>query len=232
VLTVFVIIQSVQDLAARLPAPDELRRHCQAFSVLDAVFNARYPKHTFIRGWRDGTDLAGMDNGGGDLWNIVFEPAGVFLYGFDHESEATPWRDEPRAHWPGLLDGLPPALSRWPEEEIFQFDGFFDATLCLWRESGDGTWRCGPVEFDGYASSNDGSGWMFNELVEGGVAGYLEYAEPYFERTIAPEAVEAVLAGSPLSAELVRELNPDAHFPAVAEIAEVAGYPVAGSEGQ
>jgi hypothetical protein len=227
-----VIIQSVQDLAARLPAPDELRRRCQAFSVLDAVFDPRFAKYSFTSTWRDGTDLAGMDDGGGDLWNIVFEPAGVFLYGFDHESEATPWRDEPRAHWPGLLDGLPPTLSRWAEEEAFQFDGFFDATLCVWRESGDSAWRCGPVEFDGYASSNDGSGWMFDELVEGGVAGYLRHAESYFERTIAPEAVEAILAGRPLIAELMQELNPNAFFPAVAKVVEAAGYPVVGADGQ
>lgn len=220
---------TVQDLAAQLPEPEELRTTCRAFGVLDAAFNLEYPKYMFTAAWRPGVDLARMDNGGGDHWDIVFEPAGVFLHGFDHESEASPWRDEPRAHWPGLLDGLPASLARWTDEEAFQFDEFFDATVCVWREAGDSAWRCGPVEFDGHASSTDGSGWMFGSVLEGGVAGYLSHAEDYFEREIDADAVRAVFAGEPLTAEIVRALNPDADFAAVAKIAEVAGYPVAGS---
>lgn len=172
-----------------------------------------------------------MDNGGGDHWDIVFEPAGVFLHAFDHESEASPWRDDPPEHWPGLLDGLPASLARWTDEEAFQFDEFFNATLCIWRETGDSAWRCGPVEFDGHASSADGSGWMFGSILEGGVAGYIDHAKYYFEREINAEAVRAVSTGAPLTAEIVRTPNPDADFAAVAKIAEVAGYPVVGIAG-
>ncbi|WP_370348992.1 hypothetical protein [Catenulispora sp. EB89] len=217
---------TVQDLAARLPEPEELRTTCRAFGVLDAAFSLKYPKYMFTAAWQPGVDLARMDNGGGDHWDIAFEPAGVFLYGFDHESEATPWRDEPRAHWPGLLDGLPPTLARWTEEKAFLFEEFFDATLCIWRETADSAWHCGPVEFDGDASSTDGSGWMFGSVLEGGVAGYIDHAKYYFEREIDAEAVRAVFAGEPLTAELVRVLNPDADFAAVAKVAAVAGYPV------
>lgn len=217
---------TVQDLTARLPEPETLRAACRAFGVLDSVFATEYPKYHFTAAWRDGVDLAHMENGGGDQWDIVFEPAGVFLYGFDHESEATPWRDEPRAHWPGLLDGLPASLARWTEEEAFQFEDFFDATVCIWREAGDTAWRCGPVEFDGHASSDDGSSWMFNDIAEGTAEAYLDHAENYFERRIDADAVRAVLVGEPLTAELVRTLNPDADFGKVAEIARRAGHPV------
>lgn len=219
---------TVQDLTARLPEPAALRTACRAFGVLDAVFDIEYAKHHFTAGWREGTDLAHMDNGGGDHWDIVFEPAGVFLYGFDHESEATPWRDEPRAHWPGLLDGLPASLAHWAEEEAFLFNGFFDATVCIWRETGDTAWHCGPVEFDGDASSDDGSGWLFNAVVEGSVHSYLDHAEYYFEREIDGDAVRAILAGEALTAELVRALNTDADFTKVAKVASLAGYPVSG----
>lgn len=217
---------TVQDLAARLPEPNALRASCRAFGVLDAVFNLRYPKYLFTAAWQQGVDLARMENGGGDHWNIVFEPAGVFLYGFDHESEATPWRDEPRAHWPGLLDGLPASLARWPKEDAFQFEDFFDATVCIWREAADTAWSCGPVEFDGHAGATDGSGWMFDDVAEGTAEAYLDHAESYFGRTIDAEAVGAVMAGEPLSSALVRALNADADFGAVTEVARRAGHPV------
>jgi len=223
---------TVQDLAARLPEPEALRARCRAFGVLDAVFSLTYPKYHFTASWREGVDLAHMENGGGDHWDIVFEPAGVFVYGFDHESEATPWRDEPRAHWPGLLDGLPASLARWPEEAEFQFEDFFDATLCIWRETGDDAWHCGPVEFDGDASSTDGSSWLFDEIADAadgdvnGSGAYLDHAKYYFERTIDAEAARAVMAGEPLTAELVRALNSGADFAEVAKIARRAGYPV------
>lgn len=222
---------TVQDLAARLPEPEALRARCRAFGVLDAVFSLTYPKYCFTASWRGGVDLAHMENGGGDHWDIVFEPAGVFLYGFDHESEATPWRDEPRAHWPGLLDGLPASLARWTEEAEFQFEDFFDATLCIWRETGDAAWHCGPVEFDGHASSTDGSGWLFDDIAGGSGSdddgdAYLDHARYYFERAIDAEAVRAVMAGEPLTVELVRALNSGADFVEVAKIARRAGYPV------
>ena len=79
---------TVQDLAARLPEPDELRATSRAFAVLDAAFALEYAKYSFTTVWQPGVDLARMDNGSGDHWDIVFEPAGVFLYGFDREIDA------------------------------------------------------------------------------------------------------------------------------------------------
>lgn len=228
---VFTDLVTVQDLITRLPEPEVLRNVCRAFGVLDAVFNTDYPKYSFTTAWRQGVDLAAMDNGGGDCWSIVFEPAGVLIHGFDHESEASPWRDDPPAHWPGLLDGLPAALARWTEDEAFQFDEFFSATVCVWREAGDAAWHCGPVEFTGHASSADGSGWMFDDVAEGSVESYLDHAEGYFGREIDKEAVRAVFAGEPLTPELVHALNPDADFSRLTAIARRAGYPVAGTAG-
>ena len=214
---------TVQELAARLPEPDALRAACRAFGVLDAVFDVEYPKYHFTAAWRPGVDLAHMDNGGGDRWNIVFEPAGVFLYGFDHMSQATPWRDEPRAHWPGLLDGLPAALARWTEEETFLFEDFFDATMCVWREAGDSAWRHGPVAFENDVLFTDGSDWLFDDIADGSVAAYLSHAESYFEREIDVESVRAVFGGEPLTAGIVRALNAEADFDKVAKIAGRAG---------
>jgi hypothetical protein len=127
---------TVQTLLPLLPDPDALLARCRALALLDFALDADTPTHGFVSEWRDGVDLAWRDNGSGDQHAVVFDQAGVFLHGFDHESDATPWRESPRAHWHGLLDGLPASLAHYPAAPEFRFDGFFDATVCVWRERG------------------------------------------------------------------------------------------------
>ncbi|WP_237525810.1 hypothetical protein [Streptomyces sp. SID4985] len=138
---------NVHDLLPLLPDPAVLAARCRAFAVLDTVLDPTAPMHMYQPNWREGVDLARMENGSGDQWGIVFDPAGVFLHGFDHECDATPWREDPRAHWPGLLDGLPASLAHCATTPELQFEGFLDATVCAWRETGAAAWRCGPVTF-------------------------------------------------------------------------------------
>ncbi|MEU7907498.1 hypothetical protein [Actinoplanes sp. NPDC049118] len=223
---------TVHDLLPRLPSPAVLRERCRSFAVLDATFQSRYPRHVFDHRWApDGTSLARMDTGGGDLYAIVFAPAGTFLYGFDHESPATPWRDEPRAHWPGLLDGLPESLAHFTREPSFLCEDFFDATVCAWYEKGDSAWRCGPVDFSDPAcadtSDPDGAEHVFELLADGSAGAYTEYVSWYFGKETDEEAVAAILAGRPLTPELVAAVNGPADYPAVAAAAAGMGYPVA-----
>ncbi|MEU3567821.1 hypothetical protein AB0E96_05200 [Kitasatospora sp. NPDC036755] len=219
---------SVHDLIAVLPEPRELRARCRAVALLDTIASVPYdPSLAFVSDWRPGVDLAGMDNGSGDQYHIVFDPAGVFLYGFDHESDATPWRENDRAHWPGLLDGLPAPLAHYAQAPEFQFDGFFDATVCAWYETGagGGGWQCGPVEFtDG---DTDGADWMFDVLTGAdSTQAFLEYAEDYYERAFDREAVSAVLKGAPLDRRMVAALSATANFDAIATQARALGWTV------
>ncbi|WP_242548224.1 hypothetical protein [Streptomyces sp. SCA2-2] len=64
-----------------------------------------------------------------------------------------------------LLDGLPPSLAHYPEDPEFQFEGFFDATVCVWREKNAPTWSCGPVTFT--ADESDGADGLFDLLTDG-----------------------------------------------------------------
>ncbi|WP_329367168.1 hypothetical protein OG896_19615 [Streptomyces sp. NBC_00669] len=192
--------------------------------MLDAILDADAPTHSFATGWRAGVDLASMDNGAGDQYAIVFDPAGVFLYGFDHECDVTPWREEPRAHWPGLLDGLPASLAHYATTPEFQFDGFFDATVCVWREAGAPAWECGPVEFADHES--DGAGWLFGLLTEGSPEAYVGYAQDYYGGPVDLDAVRAVLAGDPLTRRTVTALSATANFEALTPRAGALGYRV------
>jgi len=215
---------TVHALVASLPDPDVLHARCRALALLDAILDADYPTHTFVSGWREGVDLALMDNGSGDQYAVVFDPAGVFLYGFDHESDATPWREWPRAHWPGLLDGLPPSLAHYPAAPEFQLEGFFDATVCVWREKDAEAWTCGPVAFD--KDETDGSDWLFDLLTDGSTDAYVTFAEDYFGRTVDRDAVAAIMAQEPLSHRTVTSLYATADFEAVAAQARTLGYAV------
>ncbi|MFB7125957.1 hypothetical protein [Kitasatospora sp. NPDC056273] len=218
---------SVHELMAVLPEPQELRARCRAVALLDTIVSAPGgPSHTFVADWRPGVDLAGMDNGSGDQYDIVFGPDGVFLYGFDHESDASPWREDERAHWPGLLDGLPESLAEFAQAPEFQFDGFFDATVCAWYEAGSGGWRCGPVEFA--EGETDGADWLFDILTGSDPAqAFIDFAEEYHERPVDREAVEAVLKGAPLDRRMVAALSATASFDAVAARAHAVGWAVA-----
>jgi len=51
--------------------------------------------------------MASMRNGQGDAWFCVFSDVGVFLKGFDHESQMSPCRTQPPHVWRGVLDELP-----------------------------------------------------------------------------------------------------------------------------
>src|SRR4051794_4817350 len=122
---------TVYDLLPQLPAPTVLRERCRSFAVLDAIFLPHHGRHnrrhTYRAHWAaDGTALASMDNGAGDMYNIAFAEAGTFLYGFAHECPATPWRVHPRAHWPGLFDGLPNSLAHFVSEPSFLYEDFLD----------------------------------------------------------------------------------------------------------
>ena len=145
------------------------------------------------------------------LYAIVFEAAGVFLYGSG-----------------------PDSLAHWTREPAFLFQDFFDATVCAWREAHDTTrhhtaWRCGPVEFDQRGVDPDGAEHLLGTLVAGTAAAYAEYARDYFELDIDTDAAAAVFDGRPLTAAIVGALNPDAVFADVARIAVAAGYPVEGA---
>ncbi|MFI9311032.1 hypothetical protein [Streptomyces triculaminicus] len=215
---------TVRDLLAKLPDSAVLSARCRAFALLDSILGASAPTHSFVSGWREGVDLACMDNGSGDQYAVVFDPAGVFLYGFDHECDATPWREQPRAHWPGLLDGLPASLAHYAMAPEFQFDEFFDATVCAWRETEAAEWHCGPVEFD--ADESDGADWLFGLLADGSADAYASFAEDYYEKAVNLEAVRAVLAGAPLARGTVTSLSATADFESVASQARVLGYTI------
>ncbi|MFI9276091.1 hypothetical protein ACIGXM_36235 [Kitasatospora sp. NPDC052896] len=214
---------NVHELVARLAEPDVLRARCRALALLDFMLAEISPRYDYQSNWRPGVDLATMEDGSGDLYGIVFDPAGVLLYGFGYESDAS--RERPRAHWPGLLDDLPAGLAHYPADPELQSDGFFEATVCAWREAGASAWQCGPVVFA--EGESDGAGWLFGVLADGSAEAVSRDAEDYHGRPVNRDAVAAILAGSPLTRWVVAALEPALDLEASAARARKIGHSVA-----
>ncbi|MEV7598646.1 hypothetical protein AB0O91_14815 [Kitasatospora sp. NPDC089797] len=216
---------NVHELLPRLPEPDVLRARCRALALLDIMLAEISPRYGYQSNWRPGVDLATMEDGSGDQYGIVFDPAGVLLYGFCYESEAS-WT-RPRPHRPGLLDGLPAGLAHYPADPELQSDGFFEATLCAWREVGASAWQCGPVVFT--EGESDGAGQLFGVLANGSAEAVSRDAEDFHGRPVDRDAVAAILSGSPLPRWTVAALEPALDFEASAAFARKIGHPVAES---
>ena len=201
-------------LAGRLPDVGVVRRWSQSLAVLDAVMSAdpEYRYFCFDGGFGPGQALASMRNGSGDEYSITFTDDGAFLRGFDHESPVSPFAQAPPALWPGLLTGLPVALANIAEGPAFTLEAVPMLTIALWRLAGDEQWHYGqptfPRAWENKYTDPDGSHWLFEQL-DGRSGSYLQYASEYFERQLPAEAVMAVIEHHPLTAALVRALNPD-----------------------
>lgn len=193
--------------------------------MLDAIMSPdrdlRY--FSFHARWAPDEEMASMTNGAGDVWSIVFSPAGAFIRGFDHESPMSPAVNDGEL-WPGVADTVPEVFAASAQEPAFSYEGTLEATLCLWRQHGDTRWHTGDITFP-EGDDPDGADRLFAVLVEGHPAAYRRFAEDYYEHAVDVAAVGEVLALRPLTDDLVRRLNPELRVADLTgDLAEI-GYP-------
>ncbi|MFF1421237.1 hypothetical protein [Streptomyces sp. NPDC058280] len=227
-------MSTVHETAALLPEPAELRSHLSALAILDATIGGdpQFCCYTFDMAWGPGKEAALMENGSGDDFSVVFTPAGVLIRGFDHESEMSPYGTDDEQAWPGVIDQVPAALGPLLDEPAFCDDGINAprVTACLWRETGDTTWRTGSaIAFPPGSEDPDGSGFLFRLLADRSPEAVQAHFEDYYERPIPLAAVRHVLAGHPLTPAVTAALNPatlsdDALLRGIAAHPEAASY--------
>ena len=224
------------DLAQRLPDIATIRALSQAFALLDAILSpGGYATYAFDSRWGEDEELASMNNGSGDEYSIVFTASGVFIRGFDHESPMSPYGDDDYATWPGLVESVPQEFAAQVAEPAFCDDDgagpFLAATVCMWRRHDDTAWRTGDIDFPKTDQTDDpdGSAWMFRLLAEGTPEAYCAYAADYFEVVLDPADVRQIFEHRPLTADLVRRINSDTDFAALAGTLQAIGYPSAGA---
>ncbi|WP_163513122.1 hypothetical protein [Fodinicola acaciae] len=216
---------TVVDVAKQLPEIAALRDHCRALTMLDIIINRAEYHYSFRPAWGPDHQLAELDSGCGDGWSIVFGPDGAFIRGFDHESKMSPYVFGAPTIRPGLIDGLPDEFRHYVMGNVFRIDRRFAATVCLWRRRDDDRWRHGNPEIpDGL--DPDGSGWMFEYLVDRDPAKYARTASTVHALEVSAEAVGQVYASTPLTDEIIQAINPDESVDTVRAAAERIGYPI------
>ncbi|HEX7303853.1 hypothetical protein [Lentzea sp.] len=218
---------SVYDVAPRLPALPELRALCRALAVLDVVLDPgsadRY--HLYDPEWGPGEEMASMRDGAGNEYSVVFTATGAYMRGFDHESPMSPYATDDEEPWPGVLDSVPDVFRKCVEEPAFCDDfGTPSVTVCLWREHDDSAWRHGDIELPAGHHDPDGADWMFGLLTDGTPEAFREWAQGYYEQPVDLDAVRHVYRGQPLTAEVVKALNPATSLAAVADDLSAIGY--------
>lgn len=217
---------TVHDVAEALPDIPTLRDRCRSLAMFETVLNPdgeRY--YSFSRTRSETEEIASMRNGSGDEFDVIFSPAGAYVRGFDHESAMSPYvDDEP---WPGVVDSVPEVFRNCVEEPAFTDDGMPVVTACMWREAGSEHWRAGVIYFPEDSDDPDGSGWLFNLLVDASPTAFQKFAEDYYEIPVDIEAVRHAYALRPLTQEVVTALNDKVSLAGIAEAAAAIGYAIA-----
>ncbi|MFF8263256.1 hypothetical protein [Streptomyces virginiae] len=224
---------SVYEILPVLPDVEILRDRRLALAVLETVMDTRDQFFAYAADWSETESAALMDNGSGDDYAIVFSAAGAYARGFAHESRMSPWGGEDVEVWPGLVEAVPEVFHPYVTEPAFCDDDGEGpvprVTVVFWREATDEVWHTGPVEIpDDPGGYGDGAQDLFEVLAAGTPEAYRDFAEDYHERSVDLDAVRHVYAVRPLTAEVVKALNPEADPVAVAAAVASTGYPVEG----
>jgi hypothetical protein len=209
---------------SELPAIPPLKRLTQSLAMLDAIIERRwqYRYYSFKGKWAEGEQMASMDNGSGDNFYCVFGAPGAFLKGFDHESEMSPWANEPHRIWPGVLDDVPEKFKAFASEPAFEMEA---TTFCIWRGPEDVEWVTGKISYP-ESEDTDGSAALLS-ILDGNPNTYKEWAEGYYERPVSLSAIEQIYGHEPLTQKLLRELNTTVDIAPVAADAVDIDYPIA-----
>ncbi|PWF54682.1 hypothetical protein C7C56_005370 [Massilia glaciei] len=196
----------------------------QALAMLDAILEEewQYRYYSFNANWGENAQMGSMRNGSGDDFFTLFDDAGCFLKGFDHESTMSPYRETPLRTWPGVLDDVPVQFESALKEPAFSMQ---NTTFCIWRRAGDFTWSHGDIDYPEGEDDPDGSLWMLSAL-DGGPETYQSFAEDYHELEVEAGAVARVFAHEPLSAELLAAFPTSRSLRDVVLDAREIGYPV------
>ncbi|MGW3243875.1 hypothetical protein [Streptomyces sp. NPDC001070] len=219
---------TVHDVAPRLPSIAELRDHCRALAMLDAILSPEWEfrHHSFDAAWDEGEEMASMRNGSGDEYAIVFCAAGAYVRGFDHESPVSPYGSGDDEPWPGVVDEVPEAFLPYVGEPAFcDENGVPVVTACLWRDAGDDAWRHGKVDLPPDRRDADGATYLFRLLTDRSPEAFRSFAEDYYEVPVDLDAVRHVYALRPLTPELVSALNAEVSLEDLAEDIAGIGYP-------
>jgi hypothetical protein len=164
--------------------------------------------------------MASMRDGSGDEYFILFNPHGVIVKGFAHESPMSPYATESGKPWAGVLDDAPDEFKNFLSEPAFSIG---DTTFCIWRRYTDSSWQVGSIDYP-EGGDPDGSEDLLS-ILDGQPSAYKEFAEYYYEKEIDLSAVEHIYQHRALTPEIVAALNADVSLGGLKSDVKEIGYP-------
>lgn len=209
-----------------LPDPELMKARLRTFAMLDAILAPDMRSFEWHPKWGRRESMGAFKDGEGNAFFAWFTPRGAVIRGFDHESVMSPFRREPPAPWPGIWDGLPPALAAATREPAFVPE---EITFAAWNV-GRG-WSCGPVKPPPRSSAGGRSGADADgskDLLGCFAKGFARWAAGYYGAPLDRAALARVWWGKePIDRATASALNADYDPAAIASEAALTGHPVA-----
>ncbi|CAN5369259.1 hypothetical protein BH10PLA1_BH10PLA1_21810 [soil metagenome] len=195
----------------------------QSLAMLDAIVSPEweYRYFSFTRRWSPGEAMGSMRNGQGDHYFALFNAAGCWLKGFDHEAPMSPFTSDPPKIAGGVVDGVPSEFRACLTEPAFVID---ETTFCIWRRYSDHSWQRGPVTFLAGENDPDGSADLL-QYFDGRPQTYRDWAADYYKRDVPLAAVQSIYGHEPLNQALVAHLNAELSLSELSDDADEIGYP-------
>jgi hypothetical protein len=201
------------------PDPRTLGNRAMALAMLDAIIcpEVQYRYFSFDAAWSDDAQLASMRNGEGDHWFLHLSDCGAVLKGYVQELP----RDDARAMARELQRRVPAEFAAFLHEPAFSMDA---VSYCYWRRSDQSAWSRLAHPDPALAHHSDGSADYLSILLAPASC-YYEYATDYFECEPALASIEHIYAHAPLTAAIVKSLNPQLSLADAQAAAAAIGYP-------
>jgi hypothetical protein len=201
------------------PDPRTLGNRAMALAMLDAIIcpEFQYRYFSYDASWGDDEQVAVMRNGDGDHWFLHLSDKGAALKGYVQELP----RGEARAMAIEVQRRVPEQFGAFLHEPAFAMDA---VSYFYWRRSGDPAWsRVAHPDAD-LALTSDGSEDYLSILLAPASC-YYDYATDYFECEPPLASIEHIYALAPLTAAIVKSLNPQMTLAQARAAAAAIGYP-------
>ena len=202
-----------------LPDPRTLGNRAMALAMLDAIIcpEFQYRYFSYDASWCVDEQVAVMRNGDGDHWFLHISSSGAALKGY---VQALP-RGEARAMAIEVQRRVPEQFDAFLHEPAFAMEA---VSYCYFRRSADLAWSRVAHPHPALAQWSDGSEDYLSILLAPASC-YYDYASDYFECEPPLTSIEHIYALAPLTATVVKSLNPQMTLDQARAAADAIGYP-------
>jgi hypothetical protein len=190
-----------------------------ALAMLDAIIcpEFQYRYFSFDAAWADDEQMGAMRNGDGDHWFLHLGDSGAVIKGYVQELPGS----DARAMALQVQRRVPAEFGAFLHDPSFEMDA---VSYCYWRRSSDREWSKVPHPEARMARGYDGSEDYLSILLAPASC-YYDYASDYFECEPPLVSIEHIYAHAPLTAAIVKSLNPQLSLDDAHAAARQIGYP-------